>query len=136
MEARSVECFECGKPIRSLEDLFVVFIYLSLVPLCKDCYAEVHKKTWFTIAPRVPVNHGWFGRMAWTLIPAGIVGVILTAQLTSLAKEYARSLWWVYVLIWFPFWLVLPLALWVRYLSWVRYERPLMESEQNRGLEA
>jgi len=121
---REVRCHECGKVIESIDDLMVVWIYLSIVPLCTQCFGEIHKKTWFVINPRTPINRGFWGRIAWTLIPYSVIMLIVTAKVASF-----KTPWWVYALIWWPVWFLFPLALVIRYVSWVRYEKPILEKE-------
>ncbi len=128
-EMEGIRCYECGKVIESVDDLMVVFIYLSMVPLCVRCFGEIHKKTWFNIYPRTPINYGFWGEMAWTFIPYFIWALIVTALISSLARG-ASGLWKVYAFIWGIPIVSFAIAVLVRYIAWVRYEKPLLERQK------
>jgi len=108
----------------------VICIYLSIVPFCQQCYAKIHKKTWFTIAHRVPINHGFAARLAY-LIVVYMIGVVTPFMLRAhpMIREAGAvgELWWVYALVWGPLVLGVVGAAVIRWISYVRYERPLIK---------
>ncbi|MGQ9699928.1 MAG: hypothetical protein ACUVQS_02550, partial [Candidatus Bipolaricaulaceae bacterium] len=77
---REVRCYECRKLIESVDDLMVVGVRFSLVPLCSGCFVEWHKKPWWFIFYHdwSPINHGFGGRFALELILPFIAALILS----------------------------------------------------------
>lgn len=104
---REARCYECGKPIQSVDDLKVVGVHFSLEPICSGCFAEWRKKPWwFTLYPQSPINRGFWEGGALELILYFIAALILSLIFPSKVKEYGGIPSWAclltHLLIWSP----------------------------------
>lgn len=122
-------CRDCGAQIVDPHELMVVVSrVVGLRPLCRTCYADMHKG-WFT-ETLGPVNHsGFSGVLLRGLLVLGALGAILWSKIGNI--EGVGSLEFVLFLaslLGGSAVLFLFLPLYRRWRCWVDYEVPLMRN--------
>lgn len=124
--AADVRCNSCHKEITSDHELMVVVFYgFRLAPHCRDCFANLHKRLWFQWYPRVPINHADVALRLGTVV--GITYLAVMSWLTARFWDGVQEPKWATVgmALGFPA-LLLGIAWYLRWQSWMRFERPLL----------
>lgn len=124
-EPHEVRCSSCHREISTPHELMVVVFYgIRLEPYCPDCYANLHKYLWFQWYPRMPINHSDTALRLYTA--AAIVYLAVISWLVGRFWEGVQEPKWftVTIALGLPA-LLLGLAWYLRWQSWVRFERPL-----------